>query len=164
MTCANTTSLRLQILQAMAASFSAIEADKPDADPYGIDFSKVSLGPIDDGSHRKRFSIGIVAGPERFDFIYPFQVCFLTVNVEFRATINRGDDSPAEMIEQVLTVVKRRLVEDRTWGGLAVDTLLKAADIDIVTDDDRSALGVCVCEVQYRHANKDPRDPLPAFD
>jgi hypothetical protein len=159
----NMTSVRLQILNAMVAAFKGILADKPDADPYGIAFSTVGLGPLADYDQRKRYSLGIVPGPERETLTMPYITCFLTVNVEFRVTVNRDDHAPGVLIEELLTVVKRKLTEDRTWGGLAIDTKAIGSEIDLITYADRSAVGVCVAEVQYRHSHLDLRDPKPNF-
>ena len=71
---------------------------------------------------RKRYSIGIVAGPEKERHTFPYIECNFTVGIEFRITVNRDDDRPAVVAEEVLTVIKRVLTNNRSWGGLAVDT------------------------------------------
>jgi hypothetical protein len=163
MTTPNMTSVRLTILNAMVTSFQNMAADQPTNDPYGVTFSTVALGPLADYDQRKRYSLGVVAGPEKETFTIPYITCWLQVNVEFRVTVNRDDTAPGVMIEQLLTIVKRRLTEDRTWGALAIDTKVIGSEIDLVTYADRSAVGVCVAEVQYRYSHLDPRDPRPDF-
>jgi hypothetical protein len=163
MTTPNMNSVRLNILNAMVTSFENMTADQPTNDPYGVTFSTVALGPLADYDQRKRFSLGVVPGPEKETFTMPYITCWLQVNVEFRVTVNRDDTPPGVMIEQLLTVVKRRLTEDRTWGGMAIDTKVVSSEIDLVTYADRSAVGVCVAEVQYRYSHLDPRDPRPDF-
>ena len=158
---ANMTSVRLTILNSIVQAFTTMQAGQPTADPYGVTFSTVGLGPLAPYDQRKRYSVGVVAGPERETFYFPYITCWLTVNVEFRVTVNRDDQSPGEMIEQLLTVVKRQMTADRTWGGKAIDTKVTGSEIDLVTYADRSAVGVCICEIQYRYSHKDPRDPLP---
>lgn len=157
----NMTSVRLRILEAIVAFFEGMVATSPLDDPYGITWSIVGLGPIIDTDHRKRYTLGVVAGPEKEAFQFPYVMCFLHVNIEFRVTCNRDDLAPGVMIEQALTVVKRGLTADRTWGGLAIDTKIVNSEIDLVTYADRSALGVCVAEVQYRYGYDDPRDQFP---
>ena len=161
MTTPNMTSVRLEILKAIEASFSAMTADQPPSDPYGITFSTVALGPLAKWDQRKRYSAGVHVGPEKEEFSFPYIMCWLTVNLEFRCTVNRDDEDPGIMIEQLLTVVKRRLTEDRTWGGLAIDTKIAGSEIDLITYWDRSAVGVCMAEVQYRYSHLDPRNPNP---
>jgi hypothetical protein len=158
---ANMTSVRLQILQAVQAFFTAMQVASPADDPYGIAWSTVALGPLIKEDHRKRYSLGIVPGPERESFEFPYVMCFMTVNVEFRVTVNQGDAEPGVMIEQALTVVKRGLTQDRTWSGLAIDTKVVNSEIDLITYADRSALGVCVAQIQYRYGYDDPRDQFP---
>jgi hypothetical protein len=63
--------------------------------------------------------------------------------------------------EEVLTVVKRVLTNNRSWGGLAVDTKRTGNEIDLTTYADRSVVGVAFCEVMYRHSHLDPRNENP---
>jgi hypothetical protein len=158
---ANMTSIRLKILGAMANSFSAMDAFHPPEDPYGITFGTVAIGPLMKADNRKRYSLGIVAGHEKEAFEMPFVMCFLTVNVEFRVTINSDDTAPGIMIEEALTVVKRKLTEDRGWGGLAIDTKVVNSEVDMITYGDRAPHGVCVAVVQYRYGQQDPRNDMP---
>ena len=158
---ANVTSVRLTILNAIVAAFQNMQADQPTNDPCGITWSTVALGPLADFDQRKRYSLGVVAGPEKEDFSMPYIMCFLTVNVEFRVTANRDDDPPGVLAEQALTVVKRGLTEDRTWGGKAIDTKIVGSEVDLTTYADRSIVGVCQAQVQFRYSHLDPRDPNP---
>jgi len=163
MTTPNVTSVRSTILAAIVAKFASMQSTAPENDPYGITWSTVALGPLVKFDQKKRYSLGVVPSTEKTKFLYPWVENLLTINVEFRVTVNRDDDAPGVMIENALTVVQRALTEDRTWGGLALDTKLVGNEIDLVTYADRSAMGVCVCTVQYRHAYSDPRDSNPEF-
>jgi hypothetical protein len=158
---ANVTSVRLSILSAIVATFQNMHADQPADDPFGITWSTVALGPLADYDQRKKYSLGVVPGPEKETFSMPYIMCFLTVNVEFRVTANRNDDPPGVLAEQALTVVKRALTADRTWGSKALDTKVIGSEIDLVTYADRSVVGVCQATVQYRYSHLDPRDPNP---
>jgi len=158
---ANMTSVRLQILQAIETYFAGMQADQPTDDPMGITWSTVALGPLIKEDHRRRYSLGLVPGPEKETFQFPYVMCFLTLNVEFRITVNQGDPAPGVMAEQALTVVKRGLTVDRTWGGFAIDTKIINSEIDLITYADRSALGVCVAQIQFRYGYDDPRDQFP---
>ena len=160
---ANMLSVRGRVLNAVVAKFQAMDADLPANDPYGITWSTVALGPLADFDQRKRYSLGVVPGAERETFSMPYIMVFLTVNVEFRITANRDDDAPGILAEQALTVVKRGITEDRTWGGIAIDTKIVGSEIDMTTYADRSIVGVCQAEVQFRYSHLDPRDPNPDF-
>jgi hypothetical protein len=159
----NQNSLRLQILKAVQASFASMTVDAPTDDPYGIVFSTVALGKLAETDQRKRYSLGVVAGPEKEEFGVQYVMKWLQVNIEFRVTVNRDDPDPGEMIEQCLTVVQRRVMEDRQWGGLAIDTKTQGSEVDLVTYWDRSAVGVCYVIIQYRTAQNDPRQPNLQF-
>lgn len=148
-------------MDAIVASFQAMEDNKPLSDPYGLQFSTVALGPLSKFDQRKRYSLGVNVGPEKESFNFPFIMSFLTVNVEFRVTVNRDDDAPGRMGEELLTVVKRRLLEDRSWGGLAIDTKVVGSELDLMTYSDRAVVGVCVIEVQFRYSHLDPRNANP---
>ena len=158
---ANMTSVRLMILQAIEAYFAAMQADQPTSDPMGITWSTVAMGPLIKDDHRKRYSLGLVPGPERESFEFPYVMCFLTLNVEFRVTVNQGDAEAGVMAEQALTVIKRGLTVDRTWGGIAIDTKIVNSEIDLITYADRAVVGVCVATIQYRYGYDDPRDRNP---
>ena len=164
----NMTSVRLTLLQTMQAAFQAMTVagsdatyDAPPSDPYGIAFTTVAIGPLSAQDQRKRYSLGIVAGPEAEAFQMPYVMCFLTVNLEMRITVNASDTSPGVMIEQLITVVKRLVGNNRQWNAIAIDTKVSGTEVDLVTYADRSALAVMMIEVQYRYNYADPRNPLP---
>ncbi|WP_113155972.1 hypothetical protein [Nitratireductor sp. OM-1] len=160
-----TESVRKLILRNIEAAYKSVQPPAP-GDPVTDDdwpfaFSSVEIGPLADEDHRRRFSIGIVAGPEKERFTIPFIECNWTVGVEFRATINRGDPRPALVAEDVLTVVKRVVDIDRTWGGLAVDTKRKGNELDLTTYGDKTVVGVMFMEIMFRHSHIDTRDRHP---
>ncbi|WP_266032608.1 hypothetical protein [Brucella intermedia] len=154
----DTVSVRQQILNRMKDAYLAVKPPE-----WPIEFSTVELGPLSGEDHRKRYSLGIVAGPEKERFTYPYIECNFQVGVEFRITVNKGDPKPAEMAEQVLTIVKRVIDVNRNWGGLAVDTKRIGNDIDLNSYIDKSVVGVMFIEVMFRHSTEDPRSPQPAF-
>jgi hypothetical protein len=166
---ANMTSVRLSILNTMLAAFEAMTVegsltpyDAPTSDPYGIAFSTVELGPLSMNDQRKAYSLGLAVGPEKETFQMPFIMCFMTVNVELRATVNRGEGEPGVKIEELITVVKRLIGNNRQWNRQAIDTKVTGTEVDLITYADRSALGVVVCQVQYRYNVNDPRNPSPS--
>ena len=160
---ANMTSVRMTILNTILQTFQNMQADQPTSDPYGITWSTVQLGPLIKADQKKRYSLGLVAGPQKENFSIPYIMAFLTLNVEVRVTVNSDDDPPGQMIEQAMTVVVRQLTADRTWGGIAIDTKVANLEVDLITWADRSAFGVVVATVQFRYSHLDPRDPNPDF-
>jgi len=150
-------SVRHKILRTMAETFAAVS--EPD---YPLKFSTVGMGPLSEADHKKRFSIGIVPGPEQYKHSFPYIERLLDVAIEFRITVNRTDPDPGELAETVLTVVEQVVAKNRTWGGLALDTDYKTSELDMTTYDDKTIMGVLWVTVHYRHAHGDPTDPNPS--
>lgn len=160
-------SIRHRILLDMISRFEAVQPMDPappafDPTDWPLKFSTVALGPLSEEDHRKRFTLGLVPAPERYTNLFPYQERFLQVGIEFRVTVNKGDDPPGELFEQLLTVVERVVQGNRTWGGLAIDTQFDNNEQDMVTYGARSILGVLYATIQYRHSHQDSRDPQPA--
>ena len=153
-----TDSVRHLILNKIVTTFEAVTTPATTPDAF---FSKIELGPLSEADHRKRYVVGVVPGTEREKFLFPYIECMLTVNVEFRITVNRGDDSPGDVAETVLTLVKQTIMANRTWDSLALDTKIAGSEIDLQTYMDNSVVGLCVCEVQFRHSHLDPTLPGP---
>ena len=163
-----TDSLRHQILAKIQQTYQAIQPPDtsapgyaPSAADWPFAFSTVEIGPLSHEDQRKRYSIGIVVGQERESYLFPYIQCHLAVHIEFRVTVNQGDSKPGVVAEQVLTVVKRVVDVDRTWGGLAIDTKRIGTEIDLTSYDDKSVMGVLMLDVLYRHADSDVRSAQP---
>jgi len=163
-------SIREQILDKILAVFQAVkETDTtttgytPSPDDWPLTFSTVGFGPLTDADHRKRYSIGIVTGSEREKDAFPLVQCTLQVGIEFRITVNQNDKSPAAMGEQVLTVVKRVIDNNKTWGGLAVDTRRTNNEIDMTSYGDKTVMGVQFIDIIFRHSIRDVRNPNADF-
>lgn len=145
-------SVRLQILTNITQTFGTLdEAEWP------FVFSSVDLGPLGDADNRKRFSMGIVPSPEKYDDSFPFLERHLRVALEFRVTVNRGDERPGIVFEQLLSMVERVVLTHRNWNGLAIDTKLLNNDVDMVTYGDKTVTGVLFIEVFFRHIRDDTR-------
>lgn len=150
--------IRLRILQNIVQTFLEVEDVEQE-----ISFSLVELGPLGDPDNRKRYTMGVVPQPERFSHAYPYLQRNLTVALEFRVTVNRGDARPGVMYERLLGLVERVVLNNETWGGLAIKTELKNSDQDLASYEDKSVTGVLIVEVFYRHGTDDPRNPAPSF-
>jgi hypothetical protein len=57
----------------------------------------------------------------------------------------------------VLGEIQRRIREDRTLGGLALDVRETGNDLDLDTYADKAIEGAVFLEVRYRHATDNPR-------
>ena len=87
---------------------------------------------------------------------------FLTVGIEMRVTVNRDDDKQGHLAERLLTVVERVVMQNPTWGRLAIDTNFKDNELDMQSYVDKSVQGVLFVEIYYRHHHGDPRNPDPS--
>ena len=149
--------IRMRCLEAIREALEAVVAGEPEDDPYTIAFSKVEHGPLGDVDHRKRFVAGIVPGRETKQTMYPLDQCTLPVAIEFRMTVNRDDDEPGLEAERALGEIQRKLHEDTTLGGLAIDLRETGNEIDLEMYDDKSVVGVVFFDLLYRHRTTDPR-------
>ncbi|MDR3739018.1 MAG: hypothetical protein P4L40_08350 [Terracidiphilus sp.] len=149
--------VRLLILNDIVSKYEAV-----DVDPWGLKFSTVELGPLGDPDQRKQYSVGVVPGPEKNGFEFPYAMVFLKVDVEFRVTANRGDAKPGILGERALGVVKQVLLDDRQLSGQAIDTKITGSEVDLQTYTDRSIVGVVHFEVQYRTSHSDVYSQTPS--
>lgn len=163
------TSLRQQIIEKIKEKFEAVQppdTSDPDYAPspadWPLSFSTIELGPLGDEDLRKRYSVGIVPGREKYSHLFPYIVCDQMIAIEFRVTKNRGDDDPQIMAEQCLTVLKRVVLVNKQWDDLAIDSELVDSETDLTSYGDRSINGVLFFSVKYRHSQFDPRDPNPS--
>jgi hypothetical protein len=103
------------------------------------------------------------SGAERYAYSYPFIERVLTVGIEMRVTVNRDDDKPGHLAERLLSVVERVVMQNCTWGGLAIDTNFKNNELGMQSYVDKTVDGVLWIEIHYRHQQGDPRDPDPSL-
>lgn len=151
----NTDTARLTILRRIKAIYKAAT----DVDPapmgskfYGVKFSIVEIGPLGAPNATKHTAIGIVAGKEKKDDLYPLREAKFTVDIEFRLTVNRGDQDPAVMAETMLGVVQQIMYDDPTLGDTVLMIKEHGSEIDLTTYADRTVEGSVKFEVLYRHS------------
>jgi hypothetical protein len=162
-------SVRNQILLNMQSVFANINPTapttigpyNPTGDPIGLTFSTVEIGPLEVKDIRKANSIGIVAGPETKTGKFPLWECVWSIAIEFRSAANQDDLKPGLIAERSLTAIERLVYMNRTWGGLAIDTIDQGNEIDLTSYADRSIMGVLKIFVRYRHSEGDPRIIVP---
>lgn len=148
---------REKILARLHSNLSAIVAGEPVDDPYNFTPSRVSRGPLGDFDSRKRLVIGIVDSEEQKKDRFPLVECFLRVVIEFQLSRNQGEAEPSVLANRMLGDLQRKIGEDTTLGGLAIDVKEVGSDVDLESDNDKSIEGALFVVVQYRHAHNDPR-------
>lgn len=150
--------LRLSILQYVVELYrSATAADPAPAGrrTYGVDFSVVELGPLGDPDARKHTAVGVVGGTERKSEEFPVKNNELDIDVQFRITVNKADDSPLVMGERLLGVIQQVMLDDETLGGLVFLMHETGAEIDVTTYADRTVYGVAKFRITYRQTFND---------
>lgn len=160
-----TLSIRNQIILQIQSTFTGIDPNAAtpvgpynlSGDPIGITFSTVAIGPLELKDLRKANAIGIVVGAETKIGEFPAWLCNLQVALEFHSAGNQGDLAPGLIAERTLTAIERIVYTNRTWGGLAIDTLDVGNEIDLTSYASRAIMGVFKMQVRYRHSEGDPR-------
>lgn len=151
-------SLRRQIIEKIAEAARAMREPE-----YTLEFSKVSFGPLDEGDNKRRYTLGIVPQREEYSDLFPLIVRNLRIALEFRITMNKGDEAPGLAAEEMIADLESMVLANRSWGGLAVETDLVENEIDLDNYQDRTVFGVLIISVQYRHSQRDPRNREGSF-
>jgi hypothetical protein len=149
--------IRLTIMRKFKALYEAV-----DDTTHGIKFSNVQIGPLGNQDAKKLAVIGIVAGPETKSDLFPLKTSLLEVNVEFRFTVNQGDERAGIMAERILGVVQQVIYDDDTLGGLVIKTDELGNQINMIDYGDKSVEGVVQFQTQFRHATRDVYLDTPA--
>jgi hypothetical protein len=152
--------IREKCLTALEDALKSMVEGEPVADPYTVQFSDVKRGPLGEADHRKRYMASVVDGEEQKSERFPVVDVTLRVTIEFQITVNRGDPRSSVLANTVLGEVQRKLAEDHTLGGVAIDCREVGNDIDLDSSEDRSVMGAVFLNVRYRHATNDPRKPV----
>lgn len=156
--------LRLQILKHIKGLYEAVTDEDP-APPgkvyYGMNFSVVGLGPLSDADHRKRFSLGIIPGPELKSDLFPLKTAMFTVTLEFKVTIQKSDPEPLEIAERVLGVVQQVMYDNDRFGDLIIKHDEIANEQDMFTYTDRAIGGMVQFRIHYRHGVNTVYDGQP---
>lgn len=154
-------SVRLLCLKWLEAHLKAMgPLDPAPLFNYSYKFSVCKIGPLGSLDNRKASGVGIVVGRETNDPLYPFDQKKLPIAIEWALTRNRGDEEAPVEAESMLAEVQRRLHEDTTFGGLAVDFREAWNEIDLDSYLDKSIRGVVMMELLYRHHSLDPHQPV----
>lgn len=151
-----TATVREIALEALKTTFSAVEAGTPVLDPYTITWQKVSRAPLGDDDWKKKYTLGIHDMDETTKAQQMSLICTLRVALEFRVVIE-PDQVPSTELGIALGEIKRRLYEDNTLGGVAIDCTEESNEIEVDSDNDRRLSGVVWVNLVYRHSVRDPR-------
>ena len=104
-------------------------------------------------------TIIVNSGPEDgSDNAYPLTTCSLKIFLTLWTRIDEGSGSaPDTVLNSLLGDIKRKLKEDITRGGNAVDTTITSVEpFDTIEGQGEVGL-VITAEVKYRHAQTNPK-------
>lgn len=147
--------LRLNLLKKIKSIFESVtdeEAPPENKKFYGIKFSVVGIGALSAVDTRKRFAIGIVVGDEKLPTTTGTRDPILSVDIEFRQTLNNGDEEPGIAVERLLAQVQQIIMDHDDLEGEAISFSEVGNEIDLTTYSDKTVRGVVRCEMQYRQA------------
>lgn len=151
----NKYSIRERIMQALKALF-ADQKKGIAPENYSFAWDSVNRFPIGDGEKKKPRSLAIIEGQEAKVPGIGFQEPNLIVTLEWYITLAVRDE-PATEANEVLTTLHRRLREDFTLGGLAIN-IQETGNIFFVDDaNDRQIEGEMTVQIIYKHNQDDPR-------
>jgi len=154
---------RERILNAMEEHFTAQRQGQPGPDPYTITWSSVERAEIGDLSHGKAYTLAIFDVTETVDFgVSTTQgVTNKTLRVvcEFHAMLE-AKQKPSTEANRIIGEIQRRMLEDETYGNLAIWIQETGNELNIDNAVDRQISGTVTFNVFYRHSRRDPRKEI----
>lgn len=155
-----TDTIRERIMNAIEEHFTAQRAGVPGPDPYTITWSKVARADIKDVSHGKSYTLAIFDGSE---LVTPgvsttvgVTTKTLALTFEFRAMLE-AKQRPGTEGNRIIGEIIRRMLEDETFGNLAIWVQETGNELIIDNENDRQIEGSVFFNMLYRHSRRDPR-------
>jgi len=151
--------VRNEVLQQLTERLESIREGQPVDDPYPTSFSMVVRGPFPDRLGNKKAAAAVRWAQDQVAGLnYPVTDKRLQAVVQLYAYAGSGN--PEDVMDELAGVVERRVGEDRSLNGTALDTRVQSVEMDIIDGDDRTANAAVVLNIDYRHLNTDPRRGL----
>lgn len=160
---ANNDTLRERLLVAIEDHFKAQKQGIPGPDPYSITWSLVDRAEIGDMSHGKAYTLAIFDQTEAIDFgvstLDGVLNKTLRLSLEFHALLE-AKQRPSTEGNRILGEIQRRMMEDETFGGLAIWVREIGSEFTIDNVNDKQIEGTVFFDAFYRHSRRDPRKPI----
>jgi len=155
--------IRERIMAAMQDHFETQHQGVPGPDPYTITWSVVDRAEIGDLSHGKAYTLALFDVTETSDFgVATTQGVInktLRVTCEFHAMLE-AKQKPSTEANRILGEIQRRMMEDETYGQLAIWIQETGNELNIDNANDRQISGSVTFNVLYRHSRRDPRKEI----
>lgn len=147
--------VRENIFQNVKSALSLISV----ANGFDNNIASVQQWDVNGNSLASVPTIIINSGPEDGnDNAYPLTTCALKIFLTLWTRIDEGSSSsPDTVLNSLLGDIKKKLKEDITRGGNAVDTAITSVEpFDTIEGQGEVGLVITV-EVKYRHAQTNPK-------
>lgn len=149
-------SIRKKCLQRLVTNFEAITAGAPEERPYPFTFDLVTRLPVGNLATGKRAVVGIYPTENpKMSRAGIMTDCSMAVTIEVYIHKDVGEELP-DLLEDAMASLERKLMEDQTLNGHALDVQIDRLDTDIDGAFDNQASGVISLTVRYRHHRDDP--------
>jgi len=148
--------VREQVVQKIVDLFTTVCAGIPLNDPYTVSWSLVTRYGLLEAQSKKRAVLRIDDPEEHKVARTGYYDCTLRVLLEWMYyTDPTGDVS--EQANMLVGEIQRRVREDPSLGGIAFDCKEVGNTKEVGGPTERVVQGVVFLNVQYRHAENDPR-------
>lgn len=154
---------RERILAYIEDHFKSQKQGAPGPDPYSLTWSMVDRADLGDIAFGKAYALSIfdqtettVQGVSTLDGV---TTKTLRVSLEWHAMLE-AKQRPSTEGNRIMGDVIRRMLEDDTFGGLAIMTVEVGNELIIENQNDRQIEGSVFFDVLYRHSRRDPRKEI----
>jgi len=150
------TTVREDIVRWVVQTMRDMRVGEPPSNPYNTRWSVVTRRPVTEMAKGKRTVLGVFEGSEvKVNRVHPITDATLSLILEFHVLVSKNEEQ-AHILSVVMGDIQRRMREDPTAGGLALDILEDRNETDIEGLFDRTVSGAVSYSVRYRHHTDDP--------
>lgn len=150
-------SIRERIVQNIVTRLGEIRKDQPVDDPYSIQFDLIQRREFDGSCKGKKYAVAVFDPTSvRTADTYPVTRSKINISLEFLVYIEKNED-PDTMLNRVFAEVERKIMEDQTCGGLAINCTFTGDEKELDGRFEKYAEGAMTLTVDFRHRTTDPR-------
>ncbi len=156
MTDYNDESRRTRIAKALVESFKTLPVSQEEGD-YRFGYSEVTRSVVSNTPTGKALVMGIYPSTEQKDErTHPKTNVRMDVIFEMYYHREKGKE-PVDALEKILSEAERRLMEDQTLGGLAINCTVLNTQVDLDGRFDNYCDAAMTVEITFQHHRVDPR-------
>ncbi len=149
-------SIKEKIVQSIADSLLTIKEGLPIATPYPFTFGDVQRQPLDPSQKGKEYCVAIFDQDEtKIPDFNNLMRCTIHLVLELLVFV-KANENPSTKVNMVLAATERRIMEDVTCGGNAIDITFTRAEQSIGGKRDYYCECALFFDVSYRHLRTDP--------